>query len=326
MLLRETFLGNYSDTVHHLSVSFSSVRIPIQQSLPSFQHATKDRKRTKPRRRRHTWTSLFWSTMLLFTLSSASLAHALPGTNHAIVPGEASLDLTHQQAYVDAAVDASVSTSSGSPYPIALNATAENPPYAKLRCLPYCFVADTDSIPFVLDTGANHVIINNAKLFKHFKSRKGNVKGIGGAPVKLCGGGTVNISLKVDDGTITDVSIDDAVYVPTSPFNLISPQILISKMRHDGHYVKYAKHDDCKYIFSYGAAVQSKLKTLTVPIGVNTLFTMRTNEGYNSFFRQSQEFDPEWSDFAGASHVIPDDDASESKPIEHQREHSSSQS
>jgi hypothetical protein len=223
-----------------------------------------------------------------------------------------------------------VSTSSGPTDPTALDATAENPPDAKLRCLPYCFVADTDSIPFVLDTGANRMIINNVKLFKHFKSRKGNVKGIGGAPVKLFGGGTVRISLKADDGTVlTDVDIDDAVYVPTSPFNLIPPQILISKMRHDGHYDNYAKHDDREYVFSYGATVQSKLKTLTVHIGVNKLFTMRTNEGYNSFFLQSQEFDPEWSEFAGVSHVIPDDDASESpntsESIDQQREHSSSQ-
>jgi hypothetical protein len=187
--------------------------------------------------------------MMLFTFSSASLVDALPGTNHPIIPGEASLDLTRQRAYVNAAVNASVSTSSGPTDPTALDATAKNSPDAKLlRCLPYCFVADTNSIPFVLDTGANRVIINNVKLFKHFKSRKGNVKGIGGAPVKLFGGGTVKISLMADDGTVTDVDIDDAVYDPTSPFNLIPPQIIISKIRHDGQYVNYAKHDDREYI------------------------------------------------------------------------------
>jgi hypothetical protein len=48
-------------------------------------------------------------------------------------------------------------------------------------------------------------------------------------------------------------------------------------------------------------------RALTIPIGRNQLFTMRSNEGYTSFFEQAARFDPEYGIFTGAAHVIPDE-------------------
>ena len=47
---------------------------------------------------------------------------------------------------------------------------------------PYCFVADTNSMPFVIDdTGANRIIVTNIQLLKNFEPINGTVKGVDGA-------------------------------------------------------------------------------------------------------------------------------------------------
>jgi hypothetical protein len=250
-----------------------------------------------------------WFPYLIFSLSSAPQTYALPGTNHVIISGESSLDTTQQ---IDMAVDATVAANSR-PNSLeayeASNSTADNHIWSQ----PYCFIADTDSVAYVLDTGANRVILNDAKLFTNFVARRGNVKGIGGDGVQALGHGSIKIPMKSDNGSVTYVTISDAVYVPTSPFNLPPPQMLINKVRHQGYGVDYSKHDDREYIFNYRKTPDSKACTLIVPIGANDLLTMQWNEGYTSFFRQAEEYDPEWRSFAGASHVIPDDDDNNSR-------------
>jgi hypothetical protein len=107
------------------------------------------------------------------------------------------------------------------------------------------------------------------------------------------------------------------VYVPSSLYNLVPPQILINKLKKQGYSVKYAEHDDREYVFRYNPSTDpSTERSLTVPIGRNHSFTMRSNEGYTSFFRQAPQLDPEWGLFAGATHVIPDDsEPPDSTPI-----------
>jgi hypothetical protein len=107
----------------------------------------------------------------------------------------------------------------------------------RLQQIPYCFIADTDSVPYVLDTGANRVILNDVKLLKEFQPCTGSVKGIGGDPVTLGGVGSLRLPLKSDDGKVNYVTVDDAVYVPTSPYNLVPPQILINKLKKQGYKV-----------------------------------------------------------------------------------------
>jgi hypothetical protein len=38
---------------------------------------------------------------------------------------------------------------------------------------------------------------------------------------------------------------------------------------------------------------------------------MRSNEGYLSFFRRAEHFDPDWTALAGASHIIPDNESAD---------------
>jgi hypothetical protein len=124
-------------------------------------------------------------------LVSVPRVHALPGTNHVIISDDASLDQARQHAYVDTIVDATVTHHLDRDDPIAIGMPAAQRPDEKLRHLPYCFVADTDSVEYIIDTGANRIIINNAKLFTSFRAIESSVKGIGGTAVKANGTGTM---------------------------------------------------------------------------------------------------------------------------------------
>jgi hypothetical protein len=201
----------------------SAVRIPIQWCQPSFQHFHKNRKRASPSTRSSPHHPLSWKTLalLLFGLSfSPSLtAYALPGTNHAFLSGGGpSLDSHHQQSYLETALRNSMTTRLNTPY---FADTANALPDPGLSAEPYCFVADTDSFPFIIDTGANRFIINDKSLFTTFIPRTGLVKGIGGSPVPLSGDGTIRLHLKSDQGLVDTITVRDAVYIPTSPFNLL---------------------------------------------------------------------------------------------------------
>jgi hypothetical protein len=253
----------------------------------------------------------------IFSFASVPRVYAIPGTNHAIVTASSSLDQHRQHNYVNTIINSVVAANSDPDEVTALSGTTTaSQPDAKLKKLPYCFIADTDSVAYVLDTGANHLILNNAKLFIHFKASNGRVKGIGGDPVQILGTGSVRIPLKFDDGKVDYVFFDDAVYVPTSSYNLLPPQILHGKLKTQGYDVDDSRHNESRYLLSYKKSTEStKPRILTVPIGPNLLFTMRSNEGYLSFFRRAEHFDPDWTAFAGSSHVIPDDESNESPYI-----------
>jgi hypothetical protein len=302
----------FDAVVYPSSMVLSAIRIPIQWNRPQIQHTLKDRKRVRIHRRPLSLKRLLWLPLLLFSFASVPRVYAIPGTNHALIPGGSSLDRHQQHNYVDTMVNSAVAANSDPDEPIALDGIASAPD-SKLKNLPYCFVADTDSVAYVLDTGANRLIINNAKLFAKFTASNGRVKGIGGDPVQILGTGSVRIPLKSDDGKVDYVSFDDAVYVPTSPYNLLPPQILHLNMKAQGYDVDDSRHNESRYLFTYkkSAETNNKPRSLTVPVGPNLLFTMRSNEGYLSFFRRAEHFDPDWTAFAGASHVIPDDESAD---------------
>jgi hypothetical protein len=240
-----------------------------------------------------------------------STYYLLPGTNHAVIIGDSSNDALRQYAYIQTAINDAAANHPVSPDPDATKTsdlpTANAAEADNLRQAPYCFVADTDSIPYVIDTGANRVIINNAKLFHEFRPTNGKVKGIGGTPVSLNGIGTVKLPLRSDDGTVDQVILRNAVYVPSSPFNLIPPQLLIAEWKHSGFHVDYFEHDDKEYIFNYKPDASAKEpRKLTVPVGSNNLFALQSNDGYTGFFKQAKNFEPDWCMFAGAAHIIPE--------------------
>ena len=101
-------------------------------------------------------------------------------------------------------------------------------PDNELCYTPYIFVADNNSVPYLIDATANLVIVNNIKLLSRFKAIHFGVKGFGGTSVSIHGNFFLSLPLQSDAGTVDSICIHDAVYVPSSPFNLLPPQILIS--------------------------------------------------------------------------------------------------
>ena len=93
----------------------------------------------------------------------------------------------------------------------------------------YCYIVDTDSIQYAIDTGDNFIIVNDAKLIIDLIPTTDKIKGIGSNCVRIVGTGKLRLPLKSDDGEINIVSKLDAVYVPSSSYNLIPSQILIKK-------------------------------------------------------------------------------------------------
>ena len=126
------------------------------------------------------------------------------------------------------------------------------PPDDLLSSQPQAFVADTDSKEFCLDSAANRVIVNDPKLLCDFQTVSSpGVKGIGGTPVKVLGVGTLHLSLQSDSGQVDKFRLPPAVYVPTSPYNLVPPQILFTAMREQGYNPQRFSHDDTDYVLRY---------------------------------------------------------------------------
>ena len=80
-------------------------------------------------------------------------------------------------------------------------------------------------------------------------------------------------------------------------------------------------HDDTEHIFKYKSPRRVSNNppcTLTVPLGSNELFQFRTNDGYTSFMAQASHYCREFEHFAGAGHLIPDNNtSSNSSPSVH---------
>ena len=85
-----------------------------------------------------------------------------------------------------------------------------------------------------MDTVANRVISKNKTLLTNFIATEGKVKGVGENPTTVAGTATFNLSLQSDDGIHDSFSAKKTIYVPTSPYNIIPPQLLLQVMRGKG--------------------------------------------------------------------------------------------
>ena len=113
----------------------------------------------------------------------------------------------------------------------AIDNSATSNPAPDIRQTPHSFIADTKNIEIFLDTGANRVIVNDKTLLANFIPTNYKVKGIGENPKTVVGTGTFNISLQSDNGIHDRFYSKKAIYMPTSPYNLIPPQLLLQIMR-----------------------------------------------------------------------------------------------
>ena len=93
---------------------------------------------------------------------------------------------------------------------IALD-TDDVQPETSLRQEPFCFIANADSTSFIIDTGANRVIVKDDKLLHGFQACSDGVKGVGGNPVSVLGKGSCRINLRSDNDSSDSIDIHDSV-------------------------------------------------------------------------------------------------------------------
>jgi hypothetical protein len=150
------------------SMTLSSIRIPIQWCPPSQQHSRKDRAQTRPPRRRPLFKRIL-SIFSLLALGALPGTYSLPGTNHAIVVGD-SLGLPiRQHVYAETAIEQTVASQTDL-YALGTDIQGDDGLQAddnRLQEISYCFIADTDSVRYVLDTGVNRVILNDTSSSKN---------------------------------------------------------------------------------------------------------------------------------------------------------------
>ena len=310
----------------------SAIRIPHHWCPPLLQRKCKtirfsdwNRRLHRTQRRRfkfrHTFVTILLLPLFLFKQSQA--VHIVQGTSYALVKGDQSLDISRQQKYVNSLIDQLDTINSEENQNLALVTTQSVPkstPTSLLRQDPVSFIADTDSVLYIIDTGANRIVVNDARLLTNLKISSSAIKGIGGKTINIAATGKLALPLRSDDGTLDLVSDLDAVLVPSCPYNLIPPQILVKQMKLRGYKIHKFLHDDVTYIFRYKHMNQSSKngRTLTVPLGRNGLFGFRTKDGYSSFMSRAPHYCSNFKKFAGASHYIPldDDDSSDAPPLQ----------
>ena len=107
------------------------------------------------------------------------------------------------------------------------NTNTLTPPPPDLHNEPISFIADTDIITYAVDSGANYFILNDSHYMSNMKITKASIKGIGGKALQMSGSGDHSLLLKSDDGDFDIIPEDHpAVYVLSSPYNLIPPHLL----------------------------------------------------------------------------------------------------
>lgn len=132
------------------------------------------------------------------------------------------------------------------------NPSTPEPPPPNLRNEPICFIADTDSITYAVDSGVNIIILNNSHYMSNMQIIKGSINGIGCKGIQMSGSGDHSLLLKSDDRDFDTIPNLPTVYIPTSPYDLIPPQPLIKYMRGIVYTITDFSHDD-KY-YKYGKA------------------------------------------------------------------------
>ena len=98
------------------------------------------------------------------------------------------------------------------------------------------------------------------------------MKGVGVNPVSILGKGLCRVNLQADDDLSDSIEMHDAVYVPTPPFNILPPQLLVSNLKKKNYKVEWFKHDNCRYVLQYSSSGDKK--KFTIPIDDRNMFSL----------------------------------------------------
>ena len=132
------------------------------------------------------------------------------------------------------------------------------------------------------------------------------MKGVGVNPVSILGKGLYQVNLRADDDSSNAIDMHDAVYMPTSPFNLLPPQLLLFNWNNNNYKVEWFKHKNWRYVLQYSASGDKK--ELNIPKGNSNMFTLWTQFGYDAFNCRPCNNAAVWNDFLGSTLIL--DDAS----------------
>ena len=305
--------------------TLSSIHIDHDACPPTIQTSCKQLRFTQLNRRlqrchtqrfqiRNRFLRLLLFPLLLLQISPT--AHAIPGTNYSMINGVHTNDTSRQLRYAKTIIQQTTSSTS---LPSTTNPSQPKPPTSTIRNEPICFIADTDSMTYAVDSGANRVILKEFNSMTNIKITKGSIQGIGGKGVTMTGSGHHELTLQSDDGHFDTIPSLPAVCVPSSPYNLIPPQLLIKHMKSMGYIITDFSHDDTAYKFKYISPTDTTKtqRTVSIPIAPNGLFILRSKPGYRNFMSRASQYCPSFKNFAGNSHFIPSDDDDESTSTSH---------
>ena len=154
------------------------------------------------------------------------------------------------------------------------------------------FITGTDSISYVVNTGANQITLNNSSFMTNLKIIRAKIKGISGTGVQISGVGQHYVYLKSDASNSDSISIIDTVCVPSSPYNLIPPQLLIKHMKYIGYIISDFSHNDIRYRFNYRSPGQLNCwqRTIAIPLSSNGVLTLHSNDGYTSSMSRAPQY------------------------------------
>ena len=114
------------------------------------------------------------------------MVHAFPGTNHVLISGEQSLDSNRHRQCINTIMynlaHDSIDDQCTDPSPEAHTSTGLMPTSSLRNNLPqdpYCFIADTDSIHYAIDTAANSIIVNDVNHITDLILTSNRIKEIG---------------------------------------------------------------------------------------------------------------------------------------------------
>ncbi|CAJ1948806.1 unnamed protein product [Cylindrotheca closterium] len=163
-------------------------------------------------------------------------------------------------------------------------------------------------------------------MLTNFRLFKGGIKGINGSPTSITGIGKLSLPIP---GTTDRIEVD-AVVAPTSPSNIMPPQLVYKAMKCAGWEPEWPRHNDTEYKIAFTAPSQKEQHEINVKIDDRDLFVFQSEPGYKNFCMSTSTdecnpatkcgCDHNWHAYSGTTHfkskatIVSIDSASEGAP------------